>query len=214
MKIWCREVGSLLTNSYLLAYGKEAIIIDAPELPEEVIELIDVEKLRLTAILLTHGHFDHVLGVGHLQHVYPTVPSFIDPKDSFLIERAVSSARHFLGHMPVSLPITAVYDIHSWKYGRGFVELISLPGHTPGSVGYYFPRENIVFSGDLFGRRTIGTYTHSYSSKKDMATSLRRILTLPGDCIVYPGHGTSTTIEDERIFLTERMHYLESSAHA
>lgn len=211
MNIWCCEAGSLMTNSYLLAWGSEAIVVDVPELPEMLIELIDAKKLHLKAILLTHGHFDHMLGVGQLQETYPNTPCFVDPKDTFLLEGAISSARHFMDYEPVTLPIKSLYDIHEWESTLSHVDRLPLPGHTPGSIGYYFPEEKVLFSGDLFGKGFIGTYSHTYSSKTDMARSLRRVLTLPGDCLVYPGHGSSTTIDDERDFIIERIAFLESS---
>jgi hydroxyacylglutathione hydrolase len=200
-----------MTNSYLLAWGNEAIVIDVPELPDVLIELVDKEKLHITAILLTHGHFDHVLGVGQLQQTYPGTPCFINTKDIFLLEQAISTARHFLEYEPVALPIEALYSVAEWRTSLAEVEIRELPGHTPGSVGYYFPKEESLFVGDLMGRSSIGTYSHTYSSKQDMAASLNEVLNLPHQVTVYPGHGEATTIEDESTFLKERIAYLEFS---
>ena len=79
--------------------------------------------------------------------------------------------------------------------------IIHTPGHTPSSICFYFKQEKIIFTGDTLFKRGIGRYDFSYSSKKDLKKSLKKLLKLPEDTVVYPGHGENTTIKDEKDIL-------------
>jgi glyoxylase-like metal-dependent hydrolase (beta-lactamase superfamily II) len=116
----------------------------------------------------------------------------------------VETAEYFLGYKPTILPIKDIKNFsieNSLKIGNWSSKIIFTPGHTPGSVCFYFEKEKILFSGDILFKGAIGRYDFSYSSKKDLDNSLKKLLQLPPDVIVYPGHGEKTTIDEARRFL-------------
>ena len=163
---------------------------------------IQRKKLTLVGLLATHGHFDHVLAVSTIQQSFD-LPLSINEKDLFLLKKINESAQYFLGRNPNCLPVKKVrfikerfLKIKKWK-----LKIIKTPGHTPGSVCFYFPDEKLVFTGDTLFKDGIGRYDFSYSNKLDLDKSLKRIICLSEETIVYPGHGEETTIKQSRVFL-------------
>ena len=92
---------------------------------------------------------------------------------------------------------------------KGKFKIIKTPGHTPGSVCYYFEKEKIIFTGDTLFNRSIGRFDFSYSRKIDLADSLIALSKLPEKTVVYPGHGEATTIQAEKKNLGEFLNFLK-----
>lgn len=190
-------LGELATNCYILTEENKAIILDPSDNADFILEIIVREKLQVLAILLTHGHFDHVLAVGELQESLH-IPVYLDEKDAFLTNRTKETADHFLEFQVPILPFVSK-DISLVKKGIPpfSFSVIKTPGHTPGGVSLYFKKEKVLFSGDTLFKDAIGRYDLSYSSKSDLQKSLQKLYKLPPDTIVYPGHGEITTIGNE-----------------
>ncbi len=192
--------GPLNTNVYLLiTYDGEAVLIDAaPGSFEQVVNYVKKEQIKLKCVLLTHGHFDHV-------------------PDSNRI-RAVTGAEVVMHEadlpiLDISRDVASAYgvdweDPHVTKYLRTNSEgldcltalrIIALhtPGHTPGSVCYYLPEIGALFTGDTLFRGTAGATHFPGGSHKDMTVSIRRLMQLPKETMVFPGHGPSTSIGEE-----------------
>ena len=197
MNITLQTSGLFSTNSYLIKDGDSVYLIDAPDRNSGMLELLKKE-VSLTAVLLTHGHFDHIMGISEVLSLFPSVPVYLDEEDNFLIEEN----RNFLSFFCIPQSYyTVPSDIVLTPYGDtiGPFSVMKTPGHTPGSVSLYDEKDGVLFSGDtLFqsgeGRTDLGG---NYST---LHKSLSLLLELPEKTVVYPGHGESTTVRAERFF--------------
>jgi glyoxylase-like metal-dependent hydrolase (beta-lactamase superfamily II) len=227
MKIFSFTLGQLQANCYfVINEANHCLIIDPADEVSFILEEIQRRKLIPLALLATHGHFDHIMAAGEIQRSF-IIPFYIHKKDLFLVDRLVETAEYFLNYKPVTLPVRNInylkegelkilyqnflsaqgnepsrLNVESGSMVENWsLKIVFTPGHTPGSVCFYFENEKILFSGDTLFKGAIGRYDFSYSSKKDLDNSLKKILQLPADVVVYPGHGESTTIEEARNFL-------------
>ena len=118
----------------------------------------------------------------------------------FLVERLNETAKYFLGYNPYFLPPKNIKELNNKKFhfSRFTFDVISTSGHTPGSVCFYFQKEKLVFTGDTLFKNGIGRYDFSYSDKRELFESLKKILSLPDETLIYPGHGKQTVIGDEK----------------
>lgn len=196
MRITEKTSGMVMTNSYLLKKGEHIYLIDAPDGNEEMAKLIN-ERGRLDAILLTHGHFDHVMGLKNILSLFPSTPVYLDKNDH---EMLLEGNIEFLSSFGIPLSLYDIpHDIKLLDYPEEIdnIKIIRTPGHTLGSVCLFLREENIIFSGDtLFsggeGRTDLGG---NYTS---LIASLKTLCTLPGETKILPGHGGYTTIKEEK----------------
>ncbi|MEK7657579.1 MAG: MBL fold metallo-hydrolase [Patescibacteria group bacterium] len=206
MKIEILQLGQLQTNCYIAHCGGEAIIIDPADEAEFIAEKIQRLNLKPSAILATHGHFDHILAAGELQMLL-NIPFYIHPADEFLLKEMNSSASFWLKNKfnyPLPRAIEFIKKEFSIKFGGCRLKVIETPGHTPGSV--CFLSEDVIFSGDTLFKNGVGRTDFSYSDKTQLEKSLEKIFRLPAgrhglpaETIIYSGHGEETTIKDEKI---------------
>lgn len=201
MRVEILVLGELKTNCYLLIEGDACVLIDPADSADFILEKIQRQNLRLACLVATHGHFDHILSAGEIQLSYD-IPLYIDKNDEFLVKRLNATAQHFLGYDPVALPPKKttffpendqdiVIDPFSFR-------LMHVPGHTPGSVALYFPKEQSIFTGDTLFKEAVGRTDLSYSDKAELKKSLQKLMKLPDETTVYAGHGAQTTIGEER----------------
>ncbi len=200
MRIETFVLGELKTNCYLLVEGATCMLIDPADSADFLLEKIQRENLKLISLIATHGHFDHTLSVGEIQLSFD-IPLYIDGRDEFLIKRLKATAKHFLGYDPAAIPPQKMTffpekdeDIMIDPFS---FRLFHIPGHTPGSIALYFPREQAVFTGDTLFKDAVGRTDLSYSDKTELIHSLQKLMKLPEETIVYPGHGELTTIGEE-----------------
>jgi hydroxyacylglutathione hydrolase len=204
--------GSFAANCYLVAPapGEECVIIDPGQDAEPGIEeLLDRYRLKPIAVLLTHGHIDHMWSVAPVCGA-KDIPAYIHPDDRDLLTdpaKGISllSKQQFLGGMTFSEPD----DVRELADGEIIVmaglefTVGHAPGHTPGSVTYGTPAPDAgdggaLFSGDLLFAGSIGRTDLPGGDDAQMLRSLAKTLTLPDATIVLPGHGPQTTIGTER----------------
>jgi hydroxyacylglutathione hydrolase len=197
MQIETFTLGELQTNSYLLTQesSSEALLIDPADGSDWLNEELLRRGLQLKAVLLTHGHFDHVLALLGLKLAWQ-MPILLHPADNFLLERAAASAEHWLKHSvdPVPAADQEIEDQEQLSIAGFSFQVIALPGHTPGSVGFLFPKEKMFFSGDTLFQDGVGSTQHHYSNKTALFKSLQKIKTLSEAqkiAEIYPGHGES-----------------------
>lgn len=192
-------MGLLRANCYFVENDNRCLIIDPADEADFILDEVQRKKLNPIAMLATHGHFDHILAAGEIQLSFK-IPLFISQKDLFLVKRLNETARHFLEYDPKAIAPIVVKDVNEGELVLdGFeLEAIATPGHTPGSMSFYFAKEMVLLSGDTLFKGCIGRYDFSYSRKKDLQKSLRKLLNLPESTIVYPGHGEETTIAQEK----------------
>lgn len=190
-------VGNLQTNCLLfIKSNRDCLIIDPGDDAEYILNRINDLELNPKAIIATHGHFDHIISVNELKHSL-CIPFLMNKKDEKLLLWFRKSTKHFVNKDPGPRPIV---DQYLGKIKNSFLdsfslEVISTPGHTPGSVSLYSENDSLIFSGDLiFKGGFIGRTDLPYSDKKQILKSIEKVLTLPDHTIVYTGHGEHTTI--------------------
>lgn len=198
MKIKILSLGQLKTNCYILYNDKNCIVIDPADDANYIAETIEKLKVKPVALVATHGHFDHNLASGELQYVYK-VPFYVHKDDVFLIKTIDNSVKYWLKIKDKAIlpyEISTLDENTCLKLGKTDLEVIHTPGHTPGSISIKTGEE--VFTGDTLFKDDIGRYDFSYSSKNQIKASLQKLMKLPNNTVVYPGHGESTTIANEK----------------
>jgi hydroxyacylglutathione hydrolase len=203
IKVITLTVGALSTNCYLVydAESKDAIVLDPGDSALYIEDKIRDADLNPSAVVLTHGHYDHLLAALEISLAYD-IPICLNNRDIFLQKKAAKTAQYFGGTGESLQPITTLNlekTVHP-KIGNSKVKIMEIPGHTPGSVALYMKNDGFLFSGDLlFDDGTYGDTSHEYSDKKEFARSLKQILRLPKETIVYPGHGKAFLLKDFQI---------------
>jgi hydroxyacylglutathione hydrolase len=203
VEIHVLPVGAMQENCYVVkdTDSRKAVIIDPGDDASYIAEKIASFDAAPAAICATHGHFDHILAAHELQAIY-TIPFYIHSNDMFLVDRMQETARFFLGHEVVEIPPKNPLPIdanHIFTIGKTKLTLLETPGHTPGSVSFCL--DGVIFAGDvLFQGGAVGRTDFSYSDKTELDSSIRAILKYPSDTKIYAGHGTVTTVKQEKIF--------------
>ncbi|MBQ9410872.1 MAG: MBL fold metallo-hydrolase [Bacteroidales bacterium] len=183
--------------------SKKCVVTDpgmsSPENLEELTGFLKAEGLTPEAILLTHGHFDHVWGVEKLCAAFPGIKVYEHPLDKDIMER-ITTGRfaegfNFLKH---DFPTEDVIDGETLTLAGITLQVMHTPGHSPGSVCYYVKEDNLLLSGDTLFAGSIGR-TDLTGGDYDvlMDSLLHKVMVLPGDTDVIPGHGHPTTIGRE-----------------
>ena len=195
MKLESLTVGLIGTNCYLLwdeSAGNAAAIVDPGGSADLILNKIKQEKLDVKMILLTHGHFDHVIGVPDLLEAYPDLPVYITETD---YPEARDGGQ--FGYRMGEVSSVQFYDEgDTVELGRLKIDVLRTPGHTPGSVTLRV--EDVLLTGDTLFCGSCGRTDFPGGSYADMQRSLKRLADLPGDYRVYPGHEGSTTLDYER----------------
>lgn len=156
--------------------------------------------LKPTCIMLTHGHFDHILGVAGLAGYYGDIPVFMHPADKFTLENNTYFCRAFGAPMPENFQTSDIKEGDAVTVGSLKFEVIETPGHTVGGVCYLERENGILFSGDTLFAGAIGRSDHPGGDYDQLMKSIfEKIMTLDGAIIVHPGHGPSTDIATERM---------------
>jgi len=191
-------VGELGTNCYLVySPDKTAVIIDPGDEGVEIAQVINEMGLKPMMILLTHGHFDHILGVMDLQLIYK-IPVAMGKEDIFLVNRSQETAQYFLKKKIVAPKIktilTGFKNIKNIMLGDEKILVIKTPGHTPGGVSFYAKKSGLLFCGDTIFADGVGDTSHQYSSKIDLEKSINKLLKLDGQVMVMPGHGEKISL--------------------
>jgi len=199
MKYELVVVGALETNCYLV-YCEETracAVIDPGADPEKIISTIADLELKPAIVLNTHGHVDHIGGNNDIVRKY-AVPLAMHAADTGMLQVSdYIELSLLLGARNSPPPDRFLAEGEEVVFGRVSLRVIHIPGHTPGSIG--FVAGGVLFSGDTLFCGGVGRTDLPGGSWKDLERSIReRILTLPEETIVLPGHGPWTTVEQER----------------
>lgn len=164
----------------------------------QITSLISKHGLTPACIMLTHGHFDHVLGVARTASHYGGLPVFMHPDDKFTLGSNEYFCRCFGVPLPDSFETTDVLEGETVKVGGLQFEVILTPGHTKGGVCYYERNEKVLFSGDTLFAGSIGRTDHPGGDYDQIMKSiLEKLVTLDGEVSVIPGHGPCSDIATE-----------------
>jgi len=195
-------VGQLATNCYLVTDDKsrETLVIDPGDDAELIINRVRDLELKPKQIVVTHGHFDHLLAVNELKTAFE-IPFLLSRKDEVMLVWFRKSTQHFVGFDPGPAPIVDAYLRRKIQVFDIKFKIIETPGHTPGGICLYLKEKNILFSGDtIFAEGAVGRTDYPYCNKNDLSESIKKLMRLPDDTLVYPGHGEETTIGQEKMF--------------
>jgi glyoxylase-like metal-dependent hydrolase (beta-lactamase superfamily II) len=192
-------LGPLQTNCFLVVNDNKALAIDPGGDPAAVVTFLQSKGLTLEAIVNTHFHFDHILGNTALQEG-TKVPIF-GPKDDDFLLKAQEGGGGMMG-----FPKVPPFDYQPLEPGeREFIgeqcRVMHTPGHTPGSMSLYFPESKALFVGDLIFQGSIGRTDFPGGSLEALLQGVReKVFTLPGQTVIYPGHGPQTSVENEKLY--------------
>lgn len=195
-------------NTYVVSDDtRDAIIIDCgalfPEDQQKIAEYIEHEGLNVTQHILTHGHFDHMFGSQWVADTYGCLPK-LHPADTDIYEGSVERVSAFF-HRRFEFPVPRVGSFYNerntLRFGTHKLRVIHTPGHTPGGCCLYCEEEGVLFSGDSIFQGSIGRTDMEGGDHAALVTGLAEgVLTLPEDVVIYPGHGPSTTVRNEKLF--------------
>jgi len=192
MKLFFQYCSYSFSNCYILGiedkhnYKNAAIIVDPGSMEKITLETLENNNFILKAVLITHDHLSHVRGLRTLMRIYDAEVFAVNP----------SITEH---------KTTMVKDGNKIATNGFSVEVISIPGHSSDSVVYKI--DNLLFTGDVLTAGLVGSTASAYGAATQMDKLRSRLLSLPGDYIVLPGHGPPSTLEAERRFNADILNY-------
>lgn len=191
-------------NTYILSDDKgEGFIIDPGNYSESenqvVKNYVNEKQIRLTRLLLTHAHIDHILGNRFIYDTYGLLPE-VHEEELFFINRMTHSAQMYgLNCEESPQPIKYIKDGDLIQLGDYTLKCIHTPGHSPGSISFYNEQNKIVISGDALFNGSIGRTDLPMGDYDTLINSIKtQLFALPNDVQVFSGHGPKTTIGHEK----------------
>lgn len=198
--VYYRALGDLGTNCYFLinSDNNECVIVDPGAESNEIIRVINEKALKPKAILLTHGHFDHIMASDELRQAYG-IDIYAGEKEIDLLAKSSKNLSGHFGSDYTLQDVKALADGQAISLAGIDFKVISTPGHTIGGVCYYIESQGILISGDTLFCGSFGRYDFPTGSVRDLADSItNKLFSLPEDTVCYPGHGDETTIGYEK----------------
>lgn len=197
IEIRCIRVGMIQTNCYVVFDKeiREAVIVDPGDNGDFIKECIDKTGVTVKGILITHGHSDHFKGLSDVKEIYK-VPVYIHKDDAHRLkyQGGFLEARYEMQPDDICLN-----DGDHLSIGGMEIDVIHTPGHTEGGACYYLPENGILLAGDTMFFHSWGRTDFEGGDEAALFKSIReKLLPLPAETMVLPGHNNTTTIEEER----------------
>ena len=191
MKFKTVTVGLYEVNCTLAIDGADAWVVDPGADEEAIVKAAEAEGAKISGVLLTHAHFDHIGAIPGIKARFPDAPVYVHPSDEVMFG-------HPFNRLPPEYPSfpkpAGVVDARKFP----LAEVIETPGHTPGGVCYYFKEDGVLLSGDTLFAGSVGRTDFPGGSMTTLVESLKKLKALPDGTKVIPGHGPSTTIGEEK----------------
>jgi glyoxylase-like metal-dependent hydrolase (beta-lactamase superfamily II) len=200
IKIGRMMLGVCQTNCYFVYRegSSKVIFIDPADYGEQIFKAMKDNGFEVAAILLTHGHFDHIWGCSRLRQL-TSAPVYAYEGEEKVLLSADLNVSADAGRACTVKANTLLKDGEEVTVEGMTFKLIATPGHTQGSCCYYFEEANMLISGDTLFEESVGRTDLPTGSMSTLVRSVKdKLFVLPDDTVVYPGHGDSTTIEHEK----------------
>ena len=203
MKINRLILGAYETNCYVLRNceaAKDCLIVDAGLGEGKLIKFLQEHKLNPVALVLTHGHIDHIAGVDALRAEFPDIKVYIHKLDAGMLAEPHTNLSAMTGESFSIEPVEFSLEENDVVERAGVkLSVLHTPGHTPGGICLYSKDEEIVFTDDALFADSIGRTDFPNGSMSQLLKSIKeKLFTLPDKTKVYPGHGPITTIAHEK----------------
>lgn len=200
LKIKTLVVGTMSTNCYIITdeQSGESAVIDPGESSRGLdLALSEIPEDKLCYILLTHGHFDHIKNAADIKEKFPAAYIAVGEREKDFISDGSLNLSMMMGVKikPFKTELL-LREGDTINLGSTVIEVLNLPGHTKGGVGYL--AEGRLFCGDTLFKGSMGRTDFETGDEDELMNSLKKLSQLPEDTQVYPGHGPMTTIEEEK----------------
>lgn len=202
LKVEQYVVGAVQTNCYFAINDdtKEVLIIDPGASAKRLAEIVENEKLKPAAILLTHGHFDHAGGAAELAEHFG-IKVYAEEHEQETLENAALNLSGWEGKEVTYHADCFLADEQELDLAGFHIRVFHTPGHTVGGCCYYFSYQKVLFSGDTLFAQSVGRTDFPKGSASDLIRAIKeKLMVLPDDVTVYTGHNDITTIETERMY--------------
>lgn len=203
MKIDCLILGDFQTNCYILRaneVAKDCLIIDTGLQADELVDFLETHRLNPVAVVLTHGHVDHIAGLAGLRLRFQNIKVYIHKLDAEMLTGKKDNLSSMAGISFSSKPAdSSLENGDTIKLANINLDVLHTPGHTPGGICLYSKTDGIVFAGDTLFADSVGRTDMPGGSGTQLIKSIKqKLCTLPDETVVYPGHGPQTTIGKEK----------------
>jgi hydroxyacylglutathione hydrolase len=191
-------LGPLDTNAYLVVNEKNhAFLVDPSDDPSEIVNFINANRIELESIIITHGHFDHIMGIPDIVEAFPNVMVYVNSGEEILLKEP-----QYNGSLMIGIPFSYNGTLHEliegeMTIGSFNVKIILVPGHSPAGTALLIG--NNLFCGDILFAGSIGRADLLGGNEELLVNGIKsKLMVLPDETIVCPGHGGRTTIARER----------------
>lgn len=202
VKIYSIPVGEYQANCYIVSVNERALIVDPGDEAGKIIQYLETKRLKPEAILMTHGHFDHIGALKEVQAKYE-VPVYAHKDEEEYFTNSGYNLSFKSGRTPIEIHDLSAFifmnEDETIQLLDQQIDIRHVPGHSLGSIAFYFKEAGVVLSGDALFKGSIGRTDLIHGNYDQLILSIKaKLFTLPDDTVVYSGHGAATVIGDEK----------------
>ena len=201
MRLKTMSLGDMQANGYIVSdeNTKDAVIFDAGAEAQRFEKYLTENDLKLNAIVLTHAHFDHIGACREIKDKYNVPIIICEGEEDVISNPNINLTDRFVQGYTLEYD-KVLKDGEKYSFGNLEFTTIRTPGHTPGCACYYFEKEGIMITGDTIFKLSIGRTDFPLGDTDEMMKSLEKLARMDENIILYPGHGPSSTIGQEKMY--------------